>query len=149
MKKHLFIRRCIVVLLFLVGPLTQFQVLYACELMSSGNEQQPPSMLCCCDEADDAGQVACEMGGVCQDQTVMMGGCCDITYEPSSVAQAPGTNAQAQQVLLLDAAQPPPLLTAWLAPDMLLTAHVTDFDSRSYVPLSEKPLYLLTRRLRI
>lgn len=142
------IRRLIVALLLLMGLLTQFQTLYACELMEHDHER--PSMICCCDEPGDMGMMGCEMDGACQDQAGMMDdGCCDVSYEPSQVTQASGASAQSQQVLLLDAAQPPPLLVSFDFPEIVPVNHVIYFVPDSSAPLPDKPVYLLTRRFRI
>jgi len=96
------------------------------------------------------GMMGCEMDGTCQDQAGLMDdGCCDLSYEPSQVTQASGTSAQPQQVLLLDAAQPPPLLVAFDFPEIVPVNHIVYFVPDSSVPLPDKPVYLLTRRFRI
>ncbi len=144
------IRRLIVALFLLMGPLTQFQTLYACELMAHDHEHERPSMVCCCDEPGDMGAMGCEMDGTCQDQSVMMdGGCCDLSYEPSQVTQASGASAQSQQVLLLNAAQPPPLLVSFDFPEIIPVNNVVYFEPDSSLPLPYKPVYLLTSRFRI
>ena len=144
------IRRLIVVLLLLMGPLTQFQTLYACELMAHDHEHERPSMVCCCDEPGDMGAMGCEMDGTCQDQAAMMDtGCCDVSYEPSQVTQASAASAQSQQILMLDAAQPPPLLVSYDFPEIIPANHVVYFVPDSSVPLPDKPVYLLTSRFRI
>ncbi|MCF6324007.1 MAG: hypothetical protein L3J89_06770 [Gammaproteobacteria bacterium] len=144
------IHQLIVALLLLMGPLTQFQTLYACELMVHDHEHERPSMVCCCDEQGDMGMMSCEMDGTCQDQAAMMdSGCCDLSYEASQVTQASGASAQSQQVLMLDAAQPPPLLVSFDFSEIILTNHVIYFVPDSSVSLPDKPLYLLTRRFRI
>jgi len=148
------IRRLFVALLLLMGPLTQFQTLYACELMEHDHEHERPNMVCCCDEPGDMGMMGCEMDGTCQDQAGLMNdGCCDLSYEPSQVTQASGVSAQSQQVLLLDAAQPPPLdlfdFPASGFIDSIPANHVIYFVPDSSVPLPDKPVYLLTNRFRI
>lgn len=144
------IRRLIVALLLLVGPLTQFQTLYACELMEHDHEHERASMVCCCDEPGDMGAMGCEMDGTCQDQAGMVGdGCCDISYEPSQVTQASGASTQSQQVLLLDAAQPPPILVSFDFPEIIPANHGIHFEPDSSSPLPDKPVYLLTNRFRI
>jgi len=146
MIRNPFIRRVIVALLLLVGPLTQFQTLYACELM----EHDKPSMVCCCDEPGDMGLTGCEMDGACQDQAGMVDdSCCDVSYEPSQVAQASGSSTQSQQVLLLDAPQPPPILASFNFPEIVPLNHAVRFIPRSSPPLPDKPVYLLTNRFRI
>ncbi len=142
------IRQLIVALLLLMGPLTQFQTLYACELMAHDHER--PSMVCCCDEPGDMGMMGCEMDGACQDQSAMVGsGCCDVTYEQSQVTQASGASAQSQQVLMLDAAQPPPLLISFEFSEITPTNHVVYFVPDSSIRLLDQPAYLLTHRFRI
>jgi len=133
-----------------MGPLTQFQTLYACELMEHDHEHERPSMVCCCDEPGQMGLMGCEMDGACQDQAGMVGdACCDVSYEPSQVTQASGANAQSQQVLLLDAAQPPPILVSFDFPEVVLVSHAVHFVLHSSSSPPDKPVYLLTSRLRI
>ena len=62
MIRNPFIRRLIVALILLTGPLTQLHALYAYELMAYQFEQ--PSMVCCCDEPDDMDIMGCELGGL-------------------------------------------------------------------------------------
>lgn len=146
MIRNLFIRRVIVALFLLVGSLTQFQTLYACELMGDGK----PKMVCCCDEPGDMGVMGCEMDGACQDLAGLIDdSCCNVSYEPSQVAQAPGTSTQSQQVLLLDAPQPPPILASFDFSDIVPLSHAVRFVPRSSPPLPDKPVYLLTSRFRI
>ena len=57
MIRNLTLRRFIVTLLLLAGPLTQFQTLYACELMGDGK----PKTVCCCDEPGGTGVMGCEI----------------------------------------------------------------------------------------
>ncbi len=140
------IRRLIIALLLLAGPLTQFRMLYACELM----EHDKPSMVCCCDELGQMGMMGDEMHGTCQDQAGTAGDtCCDISYEPSQVTQASGASAQSQQALLLDAAQPPPIPVLFDLPEIVVVNHAVHFAPHSSYPLPDTPVYLLTRRFRI
>jgi len=140
------IRRILVTLFLLVGPLTQFQTLYACELM----EHDKPNMVCCCDEPSDMGMMGCELDGTCQDQPGASGdGCCDISYQPSQVTQASGASFQAQQVLLLDAPQPPPIPASFDFHEIVSVKHTVRFDPCFSPPLPNKPVYLLTNRFRI
>ncbi|NOY71192.1 MAG: hypothetical protein GXP14_02260 [Gammaproteobacteria bacterium] len=140
------IRRLIVALLLLMGPLTQFQTLYACELME--HEHDRPSMVCCCDEP---GIMGSDIDGAYQGQAAVMdNGCCAVSYEPSQVDQASGSSTQFQQVLLLTAAQPPPLLLVLFDfPEIIPVNHGVHFEPHSSSPLPYKPVYLLTSRFRI
>ena len=96
------------------------------------------------------GKMDCEMDGTCQDQAGMVGdGCCDVSYEPSQVTQASGASAQSQQVLLLDAAQPPPILVSFYFSEIVPVKHTVHFVLHSSSPLPGKQLYLLTNRFRI
>jgi len=140
------IRRIIVALFLLVGPLTQFQTLFACELMA----HDQPRTVCCCDTPGDGGVLGCEFDGSCQDQAgVTNGGCCDRSYQPSSMDQASGSSVQSQQLLLLDAPQPPPIAGLFEFPEIAPPNHSIRFFSHSFSPLPHKPVYLLTKRFRI
>ncbi len=150
MARNPSICRFIVALLLLLGPLTQFQTLYACELMEHDHEHERPSMVCCCDEPGQMGMMGCEMDGSCQDQVGLMSeGCCDISYEPSQAAEASAPGYQSQQVLLLDAPQPPPIPVSFDLPDIVPLKRADGLGARSSPPLPPKPVYLLTRRFRI
>ncbi len=145
MIRNLSIRRLIVALFLLLGSLTQFQTLYACELMGDGK----PKMVCCCDEPGDMGVMSCEMDGTCQSQASIAGdGCCDVSYQASPVAEAshPGSHAQ-QQVVMLDASQPPPIAVSFNIPDLVPPRHAAGVVS--CFPLPDEPVYLLTNRFRI
>ena len=147
MLRSPFIRRVIVTLLLFVGQLTQFQTLYACELM----EHDKPSKTCCCDEPGDMGKMACKQGGTCQDQSSIKAGegCCNVSYEPTQETQASGTTIPSQQLLLLDAPQPPPTF-AWFDFFEILPENHSSFALVHSSPsLPDKPVYFLTRRFRI
>ncbi|RLA45080.1 MAG: hypothetical protein DRR06_08085 [Gammaproteobacteria bacterium] len=138
------IRRLIVTLLLLTGPLTQFQTLYACELM----DDSEPQMICCCDEPGDMGMMGCAMDASCQDQSgTMANGCCEISYQSSEVAPHPSFHAQ--QVVMLDAPQPPPIPVSFHFPDIIPPSPTVAFVFRSSLLLPDKPVYLLTSRFRI
>ena len=154
MIRNLTFRRLVVALLLLLGPLTQFQTLYACELMGDGK----PKMVCCCDEPGEMGAMGCKMDGACQDQPMnggMMGdamigdGCCELSYQPSQTAEASHPGSHAQQVVMLDAPQPPPIPVSFNLPELVPTGHVVVFVSRFSLPLPDEPVYLLTNRFRI
>jgi len=101
------------------------------------------------------GMLGSEMDGAYQNQAAMLDdGCCEVSYQPSQVTQASGASAQSQQVLLLDAAQPPPIWLAFSFPgfgfiDRIPITHGVHFEPDASSPFSAKPVYLLTRRLRI
>ena len=138
------IRRLIVALFLLVGSLTQFQTLYACELMGDGK----PKLVCCCDTPGDRGVMGCEMDGTCQSPAGTAGdACCDVSYQPSPVAEASHPGSHAQQVVMLDASQPPPIAVSFNAPELVPARHAAGVVSR--YPLPDEPVYLLTNRFRI
>ncbi len=141
MIKNPIIRRFTVALFLLLGPFTQFQTLYACETMEHNHDR--PGMVCCCDKPG-------KMAMMGQDQTGMQGDvCCDISYQASPVTQASATSAQSQQILMLDAAQPPPLLVLFYPLEIILLNHALYFTSYSAFVPPDTPVYLLTRRFRL
>jgi len=94
------------------------------------------------------GEMSCKMDGACQDQAGMGDdGCCDVSYEPSLVTEASGAS-QSQQVLLLNAAQPPPILVSFNFPEIPVK-HIVHFEPDFSFPLPDEPVYLLTSRFRI
>lgn len=129
--------------ILLVGLLSPFQTVFACELMDGKTQY-----VCCCDEAGEISK-GCAVGDSRQNQLPMAeGDCCEVSYLP-----APGSTAIAQQqqaqLLLLDAPQPPPL-PAYFAFQTILTPnglilYITD----SSPPAIGTRTYLLTNRFRI
>lgn len=126
-----------------MGLFSQFQTVFACELMS-----EKAQYVCCCDELAGTG---CKMGGGCHDQQGSLNtDCCQTSYQqvPSTIAIA--SESHAQQVVLLEAPQPPP--------DVLFS--LTALASQNHLPVFFGPtalppgypgnrIYLLTRRFRV
>jgi len=143
------IRQLIILLLLFAGPLTQFQTRYSCELMALGQGSEQSSTTCCCDEKNELGVMSCEMNGSCQNQAQLDSDCCSLSYETSSLSQASNGNTQAQQTLLLDAAQPPPFLISALFADTVPAKHTFDRAQSASVTPSVHAVYRLTQRFRI
>ena len=157
MSRNSTFRRSVIAIFIFTALFTQFQTVYACGL--DGKVRY----FCCChkhdsmhknDSMDEQGSMKmmdCEMDGKCYHQQDMPPqGCCDISYKqvPSATGITPG--AHAQQVLLLDAPQPPPAVL-FEPPDPPLPSE--SYTGIEYFPVpswsSGTSTYLLTKRLRV
>ncbi|HED17880.1 MAG TPA: hypothetical protein ENI74_00025 [Gammaproteobacteria bacterium] len=136
-------RRFVIGLFLFTGLFSQFQAVFACELMGDGERT-----VCCCDEHGDKG---CAMGGGCHDQqTTPDTDCCAVSYQSPPGSDAIVSDSHAQQVVLLEAPQPPPALLFSLSalnpPNPLSVL----FGPTALPPGSPGNLtYLLTRRFRV
>ena len=77
----LFRQRLVLATLFM-GLFSQFQMVFACELMDGKTQY-----VCCCDEAGNMSK-GCAMGGGCQHQmpdSAMASGCCEVSYQQAPV----------------------------------------------------------------
>lgn len=143
MTRNASFRRFVIGLFLFSGLFSQFQAVFACELMGSGERY-----VCCCDEHGDKG---CPMGGVCHNQqNTPDADCCAVSYQAAPGSNAMVSDSHAQQVVLLEAPQPPPALlfslTALKPPNALPVL----FAPTALPPGSPGTLtYLLTRRLRV
>jgi len=148
MVRNPLFRRFVAATLMFVGLFAQFQMVFACELMDG--KAKP---VCCCDEPGDMSK-GCDMGGGCQDQA---GGpvpdkaaCCQVSYEPVPSATAIAPESHTQQVLLLDAPQPPPIPATFALPDFSRSpAFTLRFDQATTPSAAGTDTYLLTNRFRI
>lgn len=146
MRRNSSFRRFVVATLVFLGLFSQFQTVFACELMDG--KAKP---VCCCDEPGGMAG-GCGMDSGCQDQapdsaTAM--DCCAVSYQQAPSAKATPSGSIGLQVLLLDAPQPPPIPVSF---------HVPEFPSLNYAPRYTRVLpprvagtytYLLTNRFRI
>lgn len=123
------------------GLFSQLQAVFACELMGGGERY-----VCCCDEQSDEG---CAMGGGCQDQLATPDtNCCSVSYQPLPGSDAIVSDSHAQQVVLLEAPQPPPALLLSLTVLNPPGNTLPIFFSSTTSPPGNL-IYLLTRRLRV
>ncbi len=139
-------RRFVIATTLFMGLFTQFQTVFACEF-KDGKLQ----FVCCCDEAGDM-SMGCDMGGGCNDSAgpVSSGmNCCEVSYQsvPSATAIAPDLHAQ--QVLLLDAPQPPPILTSFDLQTISASSQTFRFSTNTPSRVTGTQTYLLTQRFRI
>lgn len=146
MRRNPSFRRFVVATLVFLGLFSQFQMVFACELMD-GKIQS----VCCCDEPGDMSN-GCDMGGGCQDQvpgSATSIDCCKVSYQEAPSAKATPPGSASIQVLLLDAPQPPPIPVSF---------EITLFTPASHTPRLTRFLpprvagtdtYLLTNRFRI
>ncbi len=149
MKKRSLFRKSVITLAMLVGLFSQFQAVFACELM--GGETKS---VCCCDEPSGMSDMSsgCDMGGGCQGRTGPVSSpsdCCQVSYEPVPSAAAIAPEFHAQQVLLLVAPQPPPLPATFILPDFASNRTSLRFNHPRSLPVTGTHTYLLTNRFRI
>ncbi len=137
-------RRFVIATVVFLGLFTQFQMVFACELMD-GKAQY----VCCCDEPGDMA-MGCTMGGGCGNGAPMAGmNCCQVSYQDNPAAKATTPGSPSLQVLLLDAPQPPPIPVSFDAPDFVPQSNVVRFAAIPPPPLAGTDTYLLTNRFRI
>jgi len=153
MIRNLSFRRSVIALTLFLGLFTQFQMVFACEY-KDGKLQ----FVCCCNEdgkmsMDKDMSMTCDMSGECGASAGPPPGgmkCCDVSYQPAPSTTAIAPELHAQQVLLLDAPQPPPLILTSF--DLLIfppSSRTIGFLSHPPPPLAGTRTYLLTNRFRI
>lgn len=145
MRKNSSSRRFVITLVIFMGLFAQFQTVLACELMDG--KAKP---VCCCDKPGDMSK-CCATGSGCQDQAgpvPSLANCCQVSYEPVPSATAIAPEYRTQQVLLLDAPQPPPLPATFILPDFATSRSTLRFNYPRSLPVSGTHIYLLTNRFR-
>lgn len=146
MVRNPLFRRLLVATLMILGLFAQFQMVFACELMDG--KAKP---VCCCDKPGDMAK-GCALGGGCQDQAGPVSSpadCCQVSYEPVPSATAIAPESHTQQVLLLDAPQPPPIPATFILPDFATSRSSLRFNYPRSLPVTGTHIYLLTNRFRI
>lgn len=145
MIRNVTFRRCAIATLF-IGLFTQVQTVFACQF-----KHGKPQFVYYCGKISD-NSMGCDMGGTRNDSAVpLFSGVkrCEVSYKPAQCAIVITREPYTQQVLLLDAPEPPPLLTSSdleKTPALSQVVHYTT-DIPPWIA-STKP-YLLTNRLRI
>jgi len=146
MQRNPTFRRLVVASILFLALFTQYQVLFACEKMDS-----QVSTICCCDEPGGMSK-GCAQGGGCLDEAGPVTNatdCCEVSYAPVTNATTTTPSASTQQVVLLDAPQPPPIPASFLL-QINSTSKLTDsfITAKSYLATSSLT-YMLTNRFRI
>jgi len=139
-------RRLVIATTLFLGLFTQFQTVFACEF-KDGKLQ----IVCCCDKAGDMSK-GCDNGGGCNDSAGLISSgmnCCETSYQPAPSAIAIAPDLHAQQVLLLDAPQPPPIITSFDLKTLPASRQTIGFLSASPPRVTDTQTYLLTNRFRI
>lgn len=140
-----YFKHAVVVLFLLTGLSSQFQVVFACDLM--GGQPQP---VCCCGEEMLDG---CEMGGGCgmDENHHLYSDCCEVSVDDLSDVSLGGPTSTASQVVLQNAPQPPPLalFTAVSKPQLKFGGAFLPFHYPTNRPLAGTEIYLVTQRFRI
>ena len=146
MLRHSSFRRFVIATTLFMGLFTQFQTVFACEF-KDGKLQ----IVCCCDEAGDM-SMGCDMGGGCNDSAGPASNgmnCCETSYQPAPSATAIAPDLHVQQVLLLDAPQPPPILASFVLKTTPASRQIIGFLSDTPPRVTGTQTYLLTNRFRI
>lgn len=146
MKGNPLFRRFVVATLVFLGLFSQFQVVFACELMDG--KAKP---VCCCDEPGGI-STGCDMGGGCPDQAPGSAtgmDCCTVSYQEAPSAKATPPGSTSLQVLLLDAPQPPPIPVSFYVPEFLPVDHAPRYTRLILPRVAGTDTYLLTNRFRI
>ena len=139
-------RRFVIVTTLFMGLFTQFQTVFACQF-KDGKLQ----IVCCCDKAGDMSK-GCDKGGGCNDSAGPISNgmnCCETSYQPAPGAIAIAPDLHAQQVLLLDAPQPPPILTSFDIQIFPALRQNIRFYSNHPPRVTGTQTYLLTNRFRV
>jgi hypothetical protein len=141
-----FSRRVIIAMAMFLGLFSQFQVVFACELMDGKTRT-----VCCCDERGDM-SMGCAKGGGCQDQapgSATSMDCCEVSYRAAPNAKATPPGSAGLQVLLLDAPQPPPIPVSFTIQEFSPSSDVLRFTRSAPPRVAGTDIYLLTNRFRI
>lgn len=147
MIRNVTCRHCVIALTLFMGLFSQFQTVFACEFKDSEFQ-----LVCCC---ENSGEISkdCAVGDHCADRHARSisdnTACCNLSYQPVPGATAISSTQQIQQVLLLDATQPPPILTSFELQTIPASNQVVRFTTDTPPLGAGIQTYLLTQRLRI
>ncbi len=140
-------RRLVVATILFMGLFTQFQTVFACEF-KDGKLQ----FVCCCDNSGDMSK-NCAENDQCGEQPAVPtsdnANCCDVSYQQAQSATAISSAQHSQQVLVLDAPQPPPVLTSFDLQTIPTANHTAQFFTDVSLQVTGSQTYLLTQRFRI
>lgn len=133
-----------------MGLFTQFQVVFACEFID-GKIQY----VCCCDEqvamTNDLG--CAKISGYLDEQQVgpasIAASCCEMSYQQIPATLAISSKLHDQQVLLIDAPQPPPILVSFMSQTMSAASQAGRNSIYSPARTMGPRIYLLSKRFRI
>jgi hypothetical protein len=143
--RHLYLQRTLCMIFVFTALFSQVHTLYACDSM-----EDTPKHVCCCGEHNP---IACPMVDGCDMyENTAKTSCCELSYD---ILNDTGMISSASTVdyltLLLDGPQPPPVVDIQqLLPTPLSV--LSRLSLAADVPLivsRGKPIFLLTRRLRL
>lgn len=148
--RHQSFQRHVIAFILFFGLFVQFQLVFACEY-KDGKLQ----LLCCCNETgDESGGMSkdCAQGDKCSSATGSSNNCCNVSINLGPNALSTSSHLHNPQVLLLEAPQPPPLVSSiQLRP--IVTSNKIIQNTDSYLAFSAinagNQTYLRTLRLRI
>jgi len=150
MIKNRSFRRFVIAATLFVGLFAQFQTVFACEF-KDGKLQ----FVCCCDKSGDMSK-DCNENDRCDDQQVIPKSddsngavCCEVSYQSVPGATAISSTQYGQQVLLLDAPQPPPILSSFNLQVISSSSQIISFPTDVSLRVTSAHTYLLTQRFRI
>lgn len=156
--RHNLVRRTTLLFLLSWGILAQVATVYACE-----SENGKKQISCCCDNAikkDCKHQQSKTNDNKCEKSNSDLGdnisldtpapsasSCCEISYGATDTSIVSSGTLTAQQVVLLDAPQPPPLLPSNLYGLNFYRVSLQDQLATNFTLTTDT--YLTTQRLRI
>ena len=147
MIKNRSFRRFVIAATLFMGLFTQFQTVFACEF-KDGKLQ----LVCCCENSGGMTKDCSQNNQCAEQQAVPISNnatCCDVSYQQVPSATAFSSAQHNQQVLVLDAPQPPPIPASFnlqTIPTANQTAH--KLTNISLLVFGTQT-YLLTQRFRI
>jgi hypothetical protein len=140
-------RRLVIATTLFMGLFTQFQTVFACEF-KDGKLQ----FVCCCDNSGDISN-GCVENNQCPEQQAgpisVDAACCDVSYQQVPSATVIISAQHSQQVLVLDAPQPPPILSLFDLQTIPAANHAACFTTDVSLLVTGTQTYLLTQRFRI
>lgn len=147
MIRNKLFRRFVISTTLFMGLFTQFQSVFACEY-KDGKLQS----VCCCDKSGEISR-DCAENDRCDDQQATheatLDNCCDVSYQAAPGATAISSTPYSQQVLLLDAPQPPPLLARFEFQTLTVSTPTFTSPRNTSTRVSGTQTYQLTQRYRI
>jgi hypothetical protein len=140
-------RRLVIATTLFMGLFTQFQMVFACEY-KDGNLQ----LVCCCENSGDMSKSCAENNQCAEQQAAPISEnttCCDVSYQQAPSATAISSAQHNQQVLVLDAPQPPPILASFNLQTLPTANHTAQFFTDVSLRVAGAQTFLLTQRFRI
>ena len=148
--RHPSFKRYVTAFILLFGLLAQFQLVFACEF-KDGKLQ----LICCCNETGDESvdmSKDCAQDENCSAAAGSINNCCNVSINLGPNTLSNNSHLQNPQVLLLEAPQPPPLVSTFQLGPIVPTNKII-LNTGSHLAFTAinvgNQTYLRTLRLRI